>query len=563
MTATTALPADLQAWAASLGVLDPEFAVALGPLVREIDHLVQQDDTAKSATGEPDGYDGIGRRGPPHRLLASEWALADVAPTEFLRRAVTGELLYVAPGFRHEQPRGRVVVLADTGPSQLGAARLAQLAALVVLHRRAQSKGGELAMGILGDQPGTWQTGEPITLLPTWLRARRTDEPGADHVRDWLSSISGGTEAWLLTSPGLAHQLDGGVRTFGAREAAWDADGAIAVEVQVGRHRLDLALPRPRLAIRALRGAAFRSTTSDAVPGASAGRLRHPAFTSAKARLLGRGRRADELVTLHVTTQGGGPAKPRVHRLSGPVLAAALVGRRVLALVVAADGEVRPEVVGRAMPELARMATTLVAFGLTNDEVDDIVRGPIEPITWSATDLLARIGGTWWRLGFGREPVRQDAVRAVALGEYPNLPRIAEVFHDIVLVSGRRPQLPVAKTIILGHPGLAAWTDDNLAWTISPTDERITVGQGTRVLGVFHNGSGPALVGLSAAGLIIKVFSPAGETTLTRWSGGSGVPSLHPLHPWLAVPRPDGSIAVVDLRTSELVSRLSVDSEAQ
>src|SRR5258708_32464980 len=130
------LPPALAPWASTLALLDIELAAALGPVVRQLDQLISRHDPGLGKHGELNGYDGITRRGDPARILASEWAIADAVPEEFLRRVAAAELLHLAPACQQDQSRGRVAILVDTGPDQLGAARLGQRAAMIVLQRR-------------------------------------------------------------------------------------------------------------------------------------------------------------------------------------------------------------------------------------------------------------------------------------------------------------------------------------------------------------------------------------------------------------------------------------------
>src|SRR5260221_7467547 len=123
------LPPALAPWASTLALLDIELAAALGPVVRQLDQLISRHDPGLGKHGELNGYDGITRRGDPARILASEWAIADAVPEEFLRRVAAAELLHLAPACQQDQSRGRGAILVDTGPDQLGAARLVQLAA--------------------------------------------------------------------------------------------------------------------------------------------------------------------------------------------------------------------------------------------------------------------------------------------------------------------------------------------------------------------------------------------------------------------------------------------------
>ncbi|WP_200948341.1 hypothetical protein, partial [Kitasatospora sp. Root107] len=134
---TSRLPAALAPWATALSAISPELAVALGPLLRRLDALVGEREPVADVHGDPDGLGGLSRSGRPDQLLPSEWLLADEYPEEFLRRLVDGELLHLAPEFNKPTVRGRMVALVDAGPTQAGAGRLVQLAALLVLHRRA------------------------------------------------------------------------------------------------------------------------------------------------------------------------------------------------------------------------------------------------------------------------------------------------------------------------------------------------------------------------------------------------------------------------------------------
>ena len=77
---TDRLPPALASWTGALSALTPAFTVALGPLLRGLDDLVATRVPRPAADGEPDGYDGLSRGGPPHRLLASQWLLADELP---------------------------------------------------------------------------------------------------------------------------------------------------------------------------------------------------------------------------------------------------------------------------------------------------------------------------------------------------------------------------------------------------------------------------------------------------------------------------------------------------
>lgn len=132
------LPRSLAPWAPYLDLFPRDIGLALGPVVRRIALAVEPLAAhALSGSGDPDGFDGLSNRGSYDRLLASEWLLSEELPDEFLRRAAEGEHVFLKIG-RREPVRSRLsVVLFDVGPNQLGSPRIAHLAALIVMARRA------------------------------------------------------------------------------------------------------------------------------------------------------------------------------------------------------------------------------------------------------------------------------------------------------------------------------------------------------------------------------------------------------------------------------------------
>lgn len=152
--ATPALPGALASWGRPLAIFPPDVATAVGALVPRLASLIGplRPETG-GVDGVPDGFDGLARRGPPERLLATEWLLADELPDEFVRRALAGEQTYLALARRAPRSTRASVALFDAGPDQLGAPRLAHLAALVVLARRAEKAGAAFRWGVAGRAP--------------------------------------------------------------------------------------------------------------------------------------------------------------------------------------------------------------------------------------------------------------------------------------------------------------------------------------------------------------------------------------------------------------------------
>lgn len=204
----TALPDPLQHWAPELeGLSDtslaafapwlPRLAAALGPFV----------DARADGTEEPEGFDGIANKGRYERLLISEWLLAEEAPLEFMRRAAMGRQLFTKLARKQPAQSRCCVVLLDAGPAQLGAPRLAQLAALIVLARRAREASARLVWGIVQGptqlREGFDQAGVlALIAARTWTPVDREQlEAWRDHLRAIDLQAD---ERWLLSDPSAA-----------------------------------------------------------------------------------------------------------------------------------------------------------------------------------------------------------------------------------------------------------------------------------------------------------------------------------------------------------------------
>nr|WP_301340436.1 hypothetical protein [Corallococcus exercitus] len=182
--------------------------------------------------GEPQGYDGLSRRGSFERLLVSEWLWALEAPEELVRRAAFGELSFLKPAFRQPQGARRTVVLLDVGPDQLGLPRIAHLALLVVLARRAEAVGAAFTWGALQTDPArVTHAGLSGTSLLAWLEARSSTPAAARHLATWREALDlspAPEDVWLVGSSRLG-RLEG-------------AEGMSRVEVsepmEPGAHRL-------------------------------------------------------------------------------------------------------------------------------------------------------------------------------------------------------------------------------------------------------------------------------------------------------------------------------------
>lgn len=195
------LPSPLAPWRSYLAWFDDTLAPVVGALLRQLNALLGPvASPQRNGDAEFDGIDDLRRRGSYERLLLTEWAVADVEPDEFLRRAVSGEHVFLSP--RRTEPRGdrRIVAVFDSGPTQLGAARVAQVALALLLKQRADRLGAEFCWGCL--QLPTRLAGlEGPADLKSLLDARSllpADPAAIDAWSALLDAAPAPTEYWLV-----------------------------------------------------------------------------------------------------------------------------------------------------------------------------------------------------------------------------------------------------------------------------------------------------------------------------------------------------------------------------
>lgn len=554
MTSQTQLPPGLEPWADAFSALHPEFLFGLLPLLHGLDDLVHRRDAGQGGSGPLDGYAGISNRGTPERILISEWMLAAELPLEFLRRASENELMYLAPAYIRPQPRGRAVVLVDNGPDQLGAPRLAQLAALIVLHRRARARGAELRIGVLGDPADQWIDGDLAQLLAAWLTQRSTAPVERAALDQRLQDVEAADEAWVLASDRLAADLKDERRVLTIVEGAWGPTGVQELSINLDGDQMELALPAAEVAVRALRGSALR-TAPDASRVDGLVDLRGPTFNSHARRLLLRGRGGRELVTAVVSEHAGRSPRVRRHGFSGTVLAGSALGKR-LVVVVLEDGELRVRVIGKPLGRVTEFVHPVAFLGVTAAEIEaeTETENRLLPVHFAGNDLIFGFKDTWWRLSqHSCEPV--DAV-AIAPGTNIDQPRIAALIGGGVRADWNLiPDTSASTVVVLGAERSVAVSEDRVHWRTfihrQPSDV-IVVEQGCEVLALVVDDGQTKLVTLSPAGLIVRLVGAQGVRTLTRWSGGTGKPTIHPSLPMVAVQRADDLVEIGNLLTGEL-----------
>jgi hypothetical protein len=196
------LPPPLAPWARYLKLFPDEISLALNPIIQRVSMLIgSPQPRPHEKDGEPDGFDGLNRRGTYERLLLSEWMLADELEDEFMRRAVMGEHLFLSRA--HSAPVGTRASLAlfDAGPSQLGSPRIAHLAALVVLANRADSARSTFSWGVLQQPEAPVFREVNASNIMSLLEARSHFEVSETQLAAWqeqLATWSGLDDVWLI-----------------------------------------------------------------------------------------------------------------------------------------------------------------------------------------------------------------------------------------------------------------------------------------------------------------------------------------------------------------------------
>lgn len=271
------LPPALAPWAPRLAIFPRELALSLGPLAARLASAIGPFPAPRTGEGsDPDGFDGLARRGSYERLLISDWLLAEEAPDEFLRRATMGEHGFLRLAHRAPAASRGTIALFDAGPEQIGAPRIAHIAALVALARRADAAGATFSWGVLQDEARALHDGVTPENVRRLLEARTAREAGEGDVEAWGRARRPGDRApddlWIVGGPWSARI---GAPLAAARLVVREAaePGARALHATVARagetRSVTLPLPGPADAIRLLRDP-FDAAPAPALPLSSA-----------------------------------------------------------------------------------------------------------------------------------------------------------------------------------------------------------------------------------------------------------------------------------------------------
>jgi hypothetical protein len=191
----------LTPWAPWLSLFDPELVQAVGGLLLRLSPMLGPLTRVSARQQvEPGGVGDIVQRGSYERLLLTEWAYAEVAPEEFVRRAANNELLFTGPEPSTSQRPLRSVALFDAGPLQLGDPRLAHIAMFILLARRAQLAGAEFMWGWL-HKPGELHDTDGEAAMTALLTGRTLLAPDEAMIAEWSQALGAQQDdCWLVGS---------------------------------------------------------------------------------------------------------------------------------------------------------------------------------------------------------------------------------------------------------------------------------------------------------------------------------------------------------------------------
>lgn len=202
------LPAALAPWAKHLQIFPEEISLTLGEYVRKISPFISPLNlSAEDENGEPNGYDGVARRGIYERLLLSELALADDFGDEFVRRAVMGEHLFLNLARTSPGAKRISIALFDAGAMQIGTPRIAHLAAFIVLARRADAADAMFVWGVLQDARQLVISDDTEASIKILLESRTAKDVCENDISDWLEKLRDAdkmADVWLVGSENLS-----------------------------------------------------------------------------------------------------------------------------------------------------------------------------------------------------------------------------------------------------------------------------------------------------------------------------------------------------------------------
>ncbi len=233
------LVAHSRRWWDDLDFFAPDVRRDLGRLFLQLERAFSSL-ASRPQRGEPAGWSGLTRRGSWDRLVHSDWAVAEVAPEEFVRRAGEGELSFWETAQQAEARQDLLWCWLDVGPDQLGACRLVQLALMFYLQHLVRKGSGKFCWGCI-QSPQRGYDALGMEEVKLYLRARSVD-PGR------RPPDPSGLNPWCIGSPGWLTQVQSGYQ----KVALWQT-GPQTVQLTYGARCLSLLLPPGERAARLFR----------------------------------------------------------------------------------------------------------------------------------------------------------------------------------------------------------------------------------------------------------------------------------------------------------------------
>lgn len=310
---------------AAIDVLVDELVLrSLEPAIAAFDSLLGGGTQRTALGGDPDGYDGLSRDGEIDRLLPSDWLLIGEEPDEFIRRFEWRELSYLHRRTIAPRAAPTSLVLFDTGPMQVGRPRVAQLALLLALTRRASAAGVPLRWGTLQSDRREHLYGPPSLLR--FVRSRTNEPPD-------LAPIDALVDDALVVSPS---------RVASSHRLVLHEDGDALVATLIDQLRsasrsLRIPLPDDQLAIRALRDPGARSPEPTQTSGEDRA-ASNLVFDAAGNKLLARSPDGHTVLVIPAPNSvNAPPSRVRRHQTLAslpPVTAAGRIGRGSVSVTV-------------------------------------------------------------------------------------------------------------------------------------------------------------------------------------------------------------------------------------
>ena len=608
------LPRELAPWAAYLDLFPPEMAAALGPLVRRLDLAIGPLRRHRaSGDGDPDGFDGVARRGTYERLMLSEWLLAEEVPEEFTRRAATGEHAFLHLARREPGAALQSAVLLDAGPDQWGMPRVAHLAALIVLARRAEAAGARFQWAALQQREERPHVGLTEASIRGLLEARAAFPPSntlLDRWRERLEFTEPRPDLWIVSGSRPAKSLE----TAGASMLLIDdpclpettALNVTIAEAGRGARAVTLPLPEGPVAARLLRDPFAVAATTPRRMSAGCAPMSNLVFTSTGNKLLAMAD-YETIVSYPIPNSPRAQAgRPRRHssRGGGAIMSAGRMNRGVVGVAADFDEEegdtyriaLSFEWIAGGDPAWADGAP-FMRYVSTFDEWPDMWLAPLYAL-FTDSAHGARMATLLEDRLIWLQPTYDQQRRLCASGGViaQGVKAIAPVGDGLAYVveRARRWQVrrvdrngnvvdPTGREVssVMGeawrsarfgfggecaHPeyGLVAVEGLDGRWTIldATGESHFAAPAGTRAIGVIGTAAGPGLVVIEGDGRRITVLGKNWTYGLPRTSSEIEQASVSPVSPYIAYSTAGGDLFVHSVEHKAHLLRLTVEASA-